>query len=590
MFSLYSCNTQRSIRLCLLTILSSFCGVGLAQDANEWVDRMISAHGGEAAVSALSAVSISGQIQVFGGFPGTFKIIARTPGQYRMDWDIGYASDVLSVDGDAAWQRGASARELGGDERSRLSRIPIVLRLGQLRAPGAKVSVDTSTAHDNGTVLIRFRDTSGRETTLHVDSESHLLVRETRQEPYEEGPTIVSISYDDYREEGGSMVPFLWRWSRPDMKMRIMVEAYQFGAAFAPDDFAYPHAAAMAHTPYQLALSTLPLSIYKEDDGQISIGEWYRGWGTPYAPSESWSFHAVVNEKYGRYVEPERAVIALYSGDELLRTVELGASVLNGTRSYPAARFNSIPEIYNFRHAMHEVKSAGADRINYVFHGRTPQGHPVSVEADFPLGRYQPKNSYIFPLKGKFLIPVAHDYDMLSHSYERSQHFSYDILALGPDFELAKNGGAKSADFFSFRNTEIIAPAAGTIVYARNDVPDIAASEEYLRTVPDSKKAIGGNLMIIDHGHGEFSLLAHMAQGTVRVKTGDHVEQGQVLGLLGSAGSGEGFPHLHYQLQAGPGTFENDPLPVVFEKVSYTGFFKMDGATVLSPGLPYEAK
>jgi hypothetical protein len=298
----------------------------------------------------------------------------------------------------------------------------------------------------------------------------------------------------------------------------------------------------------------------------------------------------VVDEKYGRWVKPEKAILQLYSGEQLLKTVEMGARVLEGARSYPAARFNAIPEIYNFRHAMHEVTGAAVDRIRYTFHGATASGERVFASTEIPVGRYQLKQKYIFPLKGKFLIPTAHDYDMLSHSYERSQHFSYDVLALGPDFELAKNGGARSVDFFSFRTTEIIAPAAGTVVYARNDVPDISTSAQYLRTVPDPKQAIGGNLMIIDHGEGEYSLLAHMAQGTVRVRIGDRVEQGQVLGLLGSAGSGDGLPHLHYQLQAGPGTFENDPLPVVFENVSNTGFLKLEGATVLSPGMLYEAR
>ncbi|MEE8429239.1 MAG: M23 family metallopeptidase, partial [Gammaproteobacteria bacterium] len=509
---------------------------------------------------------------------------------FRLEWDIGYTSNVLAVNGDAVWEQTASVRELAGDELDRVNRVPYIFRLAELVDLAANEIPGIVDQDEEGNLVLHLSDNSGQQTTFIIDPKSYRIIRESRVEPYEEGPTVVTIDYQEYREVDGMMLPFLWLWSRPDMKMRIMVKSYDLHAALSDELFVFPQTQEALKAPYELSLATLPENIYKEDDGQILIGGWYRGWGTPYAPSESWLFHTVVNEKYGLYVEPERVQIQLFAGDKLVKSIEIGSEVLNGTRSYPVARFNSIPEIYNFRHALHEVKSVEIDRMHYLFEGRTPSGELVAASMDAAVSRYQQKRGYIFPLKGKFLIPNAHDYDMFFHTYERSQHFAYDILALGPAFELAENGGARSSDFYSFRHTEIIAPADGTIAYARNDVPDVAPSIEYLRTVENPKQAIGGNLVIIDHGEGEFSLLAHMAQGTVRVKTGDRVVQGEVLGLLGSAGSGEGFPHLHYQLQAGAGTFEDDGLPVLFDNVSYTGFFKMDGATVLSPGLPYEAK
>jgi len=577
------------IHLALAAALAALLSHGsiYAQAPREITAEILAAHGGDALPDQLTA---SGDIQVFGGFPGTFSLRFHRPARFRMDWDIGYAADVLSIDGGSAWQRGVSPRELSGLERQRMSRLPVVLRLRDLRDAGARLRFDPSARDELGNWLLSLQEADGRVVHIHVDPERHLIVGETRTEPYEEGPTPVTILYSDYRDAGGVMLPYEWDWSRPDMPMHLFVKRYELETRISDADFAYPHQADMAGVPYELSLSTMPHRVYKEDDGHLLIGGWYRGWGTPYAPTESWLFHAVVNEKYGRWVEPVRAVLTLYSGEDTLRTIELSKAVLEGKRSYPVARFNSIPEIYNFRHAMHEVRSALADRLRYRFEGTTPTGEVVAAEMDVALSRYELKHRYIFPLKGKFIIPNAHDYDMLFHTYERSQHFAYDILALGPDFELAKNGGATSADFFSFRKTEIIAPADGTVVYARNDVPDVATSAQYLRTVPDPMQAIGGNLMIIDHGEGEYSLLAHMAQGTVRVGVGDRVEQGQVLGLLGSAGSGDGLPHLHYQLQAGPRTFASDPLPVLFDNVSLTGFFKEDGATVLSPGVPYEAR
>jgi len=58
-----------------------------------------------------------------------------------------------------------------------------------------------------------------------------------------------------------------------------------------------------------------------------------------------------------------------------------------------------------------------------------------------------------------------------------------------------------------------------------------------------------GNCVIIDHGNSEYSLMAHMQQGSVTVKVGERAVAGQVIGKLGDSGDSFG-PHVHYQLQS----------------------------------------
>jgi murein DD-endopeptidase MepM/ murein hydrolase activator NlpD len=107
------------------------------------------------------------------------------------------------------------------------------------------------------------------------------------------------------------------------------------------------------------------------------------------------------------------------------------------------------------------------------------------------------------------------------------------------------------------------------VIFARNDVPDGRVPAEYLQ-MKDPIYAIGGNIILIDHGAGEHSLLAHNQMGSVRVRTGDRVVRGQPIALMGASGS-PGFPHLHYQLQSGPGLFAGDGLPAVFDNVYLPG-------------------
>jgi murein DD-endopeptidase MepM/ murein hydrolase activator NlpD len=81
-------------------------------------------------------------------------------------------------------------------------------------------------------------------------------------------------------------------------------------------------------------------------------------------------------------------------------------------------------------------------------------------------------------------------------------------------------------DFLSAAGTPIHAPNAGLVVAAR----------ELFFT---------GNTLIIDHGLGVMSLLAHLS--SMDVREGDTVSAGQIVGRVGSTGRVTG-PHLHWAL------------------------------------------
>lgn len=82
-----------------------------------------------------------------------------------------------------------------------------------------------------------------------------------------------------------------------------------------------------------------------------------------------------------------------------------------------------------------------------------------------------------------------------------------------------------------------IAPGAGAPYVAPADGVVVLAVRGY---------SLEGNLLIIDHGMGLNSAFLHSQE--LFVKTGDHVKQGQRLGLVGSSGRATG-PHLHWSLK-----------------------------------------
>ena len=73
-----------------------------------------------------------------------------------------------------------------------------------------------------------------------------------------------------------------------------------------------------------------------------------------------------------------------------------------------------------------------------------------------------------------------------------------------------------------------------------------------------------GNIVIVDHGGGLFTLYAHLSE--LRVKEGQEVAAGDLLGLSGATGRVTG-PHLHWGAKIGNRPFDPQALldPALFD-------------------------
>ena len=78
-----------------------------------------------------------------------------------------------------------------------------------------------------------------------------------------------------------------------------------------------------------------------------------------------------------------------------------------------------------------------------------------------------------------------------------------------------------------------------------------------------------GRQVVLRVGPGTYVIYAHMKPGSVRVRAGERVRRGQLLGKLGNSGN-SATPHLHLQVQVRP-SFASDGLPFVFERFRFLG-------------------
>ena len=108
--------------------------------------------------------------------------------------------------------------------------------------------------------------------------------------------------------------------------------------------------------------------------------------------------------------------------------------------------------------------------------------------------------------------------------------------------------GMQNTDWVGF-GEPIHAVADGTVVVTRDGLPDIPPMTKNpgLRTPED----YAGNNVIVAIGHGRYAVFDHLVRGSVRVRRGQRVRAGQVVGKLGNSGNTDG-PHLHFGIEARP--------------------------------------
>lgn len=177
--------------------------------------------------------------------------------------------------------------------------------------------------------------------------------------------------------------------------------------------------------------------------------------------------------------------------------------------------------------------------------------------------RYETKSDLILPMRGRVFVHDGHDF--LSHHRrldltgdmttalkisENMTRYAYDFTIVDEQGRMYRNNGDKNEEWFGF-GQPVLAPADGIVVSAAGDRPDGTKLErvklDYEAVMKDLHQ-IFGNYAVLDHGNGEFSVLAHLRQGSVKLQPGQRVKRGEKIGELGSSGDSM-FPHLHYQLQ-----------------------------------------
>jgi hypothetical protein len=163
------------------------------------------------------------------------------------------------------------------------------------------------------------------------------------------------------------------------------------------------------------------------------------------------------------------------------------------------------------------------------------------------------------PFKSAWLVFWGGDTRELNYHHDTpNQRYAFDFLMADEKGQTHRGSGAKNEDYYAFEK-EVLTPADGVVIEVITGVKD---------NLPGSTNPYSalGNAVLIQHGEGEVSVLAHLKNGSTKVQVGDKLRRGQVIGLCGNSGNSS-EPHLHYHLQNSPVIQEGVGIKCYFQTV-----------------------
>jgi len=175
------------------------------------------------------------------------------------------------------------------------------------------------------------------------------------------------------------------------------------------------------------------------------------------------------------------------------------------------------------------------------------------------LNRYRSSEwdaAIMLPFPGKWTVWQGFDGQW---THKGNWQYAYDFIVTGSDGSGFRGTGSRPEDYYAY-GKPVLSPVRGTVVKTVTHLPDNPIGQ------PD-KDNNWGNLVIKRDQRGFFVEISHFSPNSIRVKEGEEVQQGALLGLCGNSGYSH-QPHIHIQVQL---TASIGAYTIPFAFANYTG-------------------
>jgi hypothetical protein len=147
------------------------------------------------------------------------------------------------------------------------------------------------------------------------------------------------------------------------------------------------------------------------------------------------------------------------------------------------------------------------------------------------------------PLAGEWWVGHGGHAELVNYHQARStQRHAVDIMQV-INGSIHRPGSTDLTSYYIY-DQSVLAPASGTVTYVVDGHPDLPIGSV------DSQHPTGNHL-VIDIGGGRYLLMGHLRQGSIAVKVGERLTEGQPIARVGKSGDSS-HPHIHIQAQTLP--------------------------------------
>jgi len=200
--------------------------------------------------------------------------------------------------------------------------------------------------------------------------------------------------------------------------------------------------------------------------------------------------------------------------------------------------FNFLVLLYLYAFRLRSNRSQRM--VETIIQRHTPEENLYSTRVSNERFRYAHPVPIKLPFWGEWTVMQGYNGE---YTHQDDWRFAWDYIIVDSHKMQYSGEGVQPEDYYCF-GKPVIAPADGEIAVIENDVDDNPIGK--VNMVKN-----WGNTVVIKHSPYLYSQLSHLKKGSIKVKPGDQVKAGQVLGVCGNSGRSP-YPHLHFQLQSTP--------------------------------------
>lgn len=147
---------------------------------------------------------------------------------------------------------------------------------------------------------------------------------------------------------------------------------------------------------------------------------------------------------------------------------------------------------------------------------------------------------YLFselPFFGEWKVSQGFDGE---YTHKDDWKYAWDFIVTDKNDSQHSNDGLRLEDYHCF-SLPVTAPLDGEVVRVVSSIRDNEPSNINLQQN-------FGNTVVIAHLYNLYSSISHLKMDSIKVKDGDRVKKGEIIGYCGNSGRSP-YPHIHFQFQ-----------------------------------------